>query len=106
MEIAVPYGGEVVAIFLRGRGFFENHSDFQVALNIVLSAPHGNIIEPCNVPIRNNGFGMVFKKLVGPELDVSYHRKPLFLDLKALHRRSTLKIKKAQPNRKHAPSRR
>ena len=88
MEIAVPYGGEVVAIFLRGRRFFENHSDFQIALNIVLSAPHGNIIEPCNVSIGNGGFGMVFKKLVGPELDVLHHRKPLFLDLRALHTRS------------------
>ena len=88
MEIAVPYGGEVVAIFLREGGFFENHSDFQIAPNVVSSAPHGNVIELRNFSIRNNGFGMVFKKLVGPELDVLHNRKPLFLDLRALHTRS------------------
>lgn len=88
MKIAVPYSGEVVAIFLRGEGFFENHSDFQIAPDVASSAPHGNVIEPCNLSIRNDGFRMVFKKLMGPEFDVSHNREPLFLDLKALHESS------------------
>lgn len=78
MEIAIPYGGEVVAIFLRGGGFFENHSNFQIALNVISSAPHGNVIEPCNVSIGNGGFRMGFKKLVRPEFDVLHYKKPFF----------------------------
>ena len=88
MEMAVPCGGKVVAILLRGRGFFENHSKFQIAPNVVSSALDGNIIKLSNFSIRHGGFGMGFKKFVRPELNVLHHRKPLFLDLRALHKRS------------------
>jgi len=78
MKIAVPCRGEVVAVFLGGRGVFENQSEFQIAPNVVSSALRGNTIEPCNVSIRHDGFRMVFEKLVRPEFDVLHYKKPFF----------------------------